>query len=531
MQSPLFAMARLPASHMFNRVLLIIVFPTLAYRMPDTMDDARPLHWPLCPHCVKTSLRSPFSAASYLATANRVFLTSNSTIGVEATWSGFEYKQLGQGFCVNQIGDHPHEINSNTRPSDVDMGNCQSQFPWSCVSDVDAGGNSLACAERCTLLPQCTGYVVNHSGWCGVIAEEGFYPSGNDQTALYSCFSKHRFKYNTSVTRGNVPKIIWTYWSDTAPSQSWNFRDLVRRVINGFRSLFALGNYDRPSIIELSQESWRLLNPEHELRMVTDDSLFQWIDKSDLPPKFDAMLAPHRADSVRLATVAKYGGVWIDASSIMLRPLSDILGKDGERQVFFTTDRLDHHGDARYERRIVPRSSYSENSFFAAPANDPFITRTNECFHNLLSELQPDGQARDLDISGSFSARQLEELKVSKIGPGGYLSMMACFYKTLDEDVGLMRHWQESPSVQQFNAMKGLFPHLCWGEDWSERLLKRVDAEIVETMTTEPERLLIKFRTEDREHISDSSEEQLRCRNSTLRELLVPAGLALPVCT
>jgi len=371
---------------------------------------------------------------------------------------------------------------------------------------------------------------VNHSGLCGVIAEEGFYPSGNDQTALYSCFSKHRFKYNTSVTPGNVPKIIWTYWSDTAPPFSWTFRSIARWVVNGFRSLFSLGSYERPSTIKLSQDSWRVLNPEYELRMITDDSLFQWLNKSDLPSTFDAMLASHRADSVRLATVAKYGGVWIDASSIMLRPLRDILGKDGERQVFFTTDRLDHQGDARYERRIVPRSSYIESSFFAAPANDPFITRTNECFHNLFSELQLFGHARDLDSSGSFSARQLEELKVLRIGPGGYLSILACFYKTLDEDAGLMRHWQESPSVQQFDAMKGLFPHLCWGKNWSERLLERIDAEIVEKMKAEPERLVIKLRGDDRAYFDASSEEQLRCRNSTLRELLVPAGLALPVC-
>ncbi|CAK0876567.1 unnamed protein product, partial [Prorocentrum cordatum] len=539
MQSPSSFMA-FQASHTLKLVPLLLDLPAMANRVFDTTEDStlhpidqrqRVLGLAFASDDTLITQRGKLSAqfrsaSSSLASVSGLPLTDFTSRG-EGQLSGIEYKQLGQGFCVNQNGDHPKELGNYTGTSNADARSCVSESPWSCVSDVDDVGRSPACAERCSSMPHCAGYVVKHSGLCGLIAEEGFLPSGGDSTSFYSCFSKHTFKYNTSVTPGKVPngrRILWSYWFDDA----WSVTGLTRWLGAAARTPLSSGSAGRPSVVQLSQDSWRALNPEYEVRMVTDETLFQWVDRSDLPPKFDVMLAAQRSDAVRLAVVAKYGGVWIDASSVMLRPLRDVLGEDGERQVFFSTDRLDHQGDARNERRIDPRTSYIESSFFAAPANDTFILRTNECFHTLFSEVAFNGQPQELDATEVFSGRQLEEMKVSRLN--GYLSIIACFYKTLDEDAGLMRQWQESPSLQKFDAMKGLFPHLMWGEDWPGRLLNRVDAELVEKLRNEPETLLLKFRQEDRGSLDGFSEEQLRCRASTLRELLVPAGLALPVC-
>lgn len=99
---------------------------------------------------------------------------------------------------------------------------------------------------------------------------------------------------------GRYPKIIWTLWQ-----QGWE---------------------DAPDIVRASLKSWRRHNPDWVVRALTEKTL-----PAVLPP--DALDRIYRAhayraafsDCIRIELLHRYGGVWVDATTICMNPLDDWL--------------------------------------------------------------------------------------------------------------------------------------------------------------------------------------------------------------
>ena len=90
--------------------------------------------------------------------------------------------------------------------------------------------------------------------------------------------------------KSKIPKIIWSYWNDE------NIPEITKKCIS----------------------TWRKHNPDYDIRVLTPKTASELI--GDM--KFKHNDSPQReSDYVRLMVLSKYGGVWCDASIIMIKPL------------------------------------------------------------------------------------------------------------------------------------------------------------------------------------------------------------------
>jgi len=125
-----------------------------------------------------------------------------------------------------------------------------------------------------------------------------------------------------------VPKIIWAYW-DTE---------------------------DIPEIVKLSIKSWKKKSPQYKINLMNQKNIENLIS---LPENWKTLPPYRQSDIIRLLLLEKYGGVWIDASTILLEDLDKFISKNNI--TFFTT----------------PKSSIDnpvfENWFISAPPNNNII--------------------------------------------------------------------------------------------------------------------------------------------------------------
>lgn len=135
-----------------------------------------------------------------------------------------------------------------------------------------------------------------------------------------------------------VPRIIWSYW-------------------NGASGLL-------PDVVAACRDSWRFWNPQWDIRMLDRASATMWLG---FDPYALAMTDSdaRAADVIRCCVVARYGGLWLDASVLLTAPLDGWVAPTG-----YTGFTIQY---------IKGRRVY-ENWAFAAPPGDPFVTAVRDGF-------------------------------------------------------------------------------------------------------------------------------------------------------
>jgi hypothetical protein len=112
------------------------------------------------------------------------------------------------------------------------------------------------------------------------------------------------------VRKATIPSIIWGYW--------------------------AQGFEQAPEIVHIAVESWKKHRGDLQIRLLDFKTLPDWLDMSDLPQTFDQLSHQKRANAIRLALLAKYGGIWLDSTVIVTRPLMPWVRKvQSENGLFF----------------------------------------------------------------------------------------------------------------------------------------------------------------------------------------------------
>merc|ERR1712032_538402 len=178
---------------------------------------------------------------------------------------------------------------------------------------------------------------------------------------------------------------------------------------------------------------------------------------------FEQLGVEHKTDTIRLALLEKHGGVWADATLLMLRPLDGFLGSDPSVRTFYSLGYVKAQRQFIWERR-VDFTQCVENWFLAAPPGDVLVARTRECVARVY---EAKADRVPLDWSGMFSRRQLSELHA--LGIDAYLSTHACIFKTLDEDAELWRWWRSS-NVRHIKANDTAFLFESFAKDTFLRL-------------------------------------------------------------
>ena len=139
-------------------------------------------------------------------------------------------------------------------------------------------------------------------------------------------------------TRYRIPHIFWAYWHDP---------DNV------------------PPIVNECFISWRRNYPTYSIIIVNGNTISKYISRDELPRKFDQIKAHQmRSDFIRLALLRKYGGVWIDASILMMKPISPVwLDHKYDLAVFYMP----------FQENKGRGKLVAENWFISAPKNSEII--------------------------------------------------------------------------------------------------------------------------------------------------------------
>ena len=138
-----------------------------------------------------------------------------------------------------------------------------------------------------------------------------------------------------------IPKIIWTYWD----------------------------NSNIPKLISFCIDSWKKYNPDYTINVLSSDNLHLYTDINIKNIKWNDSSA-RQSDIIRLIILEKYGGIWIDASTILTKPLNinDNFEFIGYYLEGFTTN---------------PKYPVIESWFFATIPHGNFISKWKNAFFKL----------------------------------------------------------------------------------------------------------------------------------------------------
>lgn len=407
------------------------------------------------------------------------------------------FMSLGAGFCTDHHGKHFTGLHDG----DGDK--------WT-AADVAADGSSEECLKKCLADVHCNGYATYGKKKCGLIRY--WYPSWADGKGDGHCFYRHEFIRNTTDIYSNqsapIPKVIWTYWENMAPNGS----DVVPAEL--------------PPLVSICIASWKLLNPDWDIRLLNESTKGEWLHKDDLPANYDEQRIEHKSDAVRIALLEMYGGVWMDATILLTKPLNHTLAADSNVHNFMNLATYPNQ-DKIHERR-VNYTNYVENWFIAAPPHDPVIHRTRKCVLELQTKMIP---WKPFAATGMFSVLELQEMV--SLGIDTYLSMHACFLRTIGEDVALW-YWYHSKRVNHIYALENglrLSSLIGWDKsaagEISRKFFQEFDDDVYGNLTA-PGVNMVKMSGRVRRHAGHLSTHLLWCKDTTFTTLLSDMGLEKP---
>ena len=249
-----------------------------------------------------------------------------------------------------------------------------------------------------------------------------------------------------------IPKIIWTYWND--------------------------GIDNAPPIVKSCVATWKCHNKDYEIRILTQDNYRQYLPDIDVFQLKHADSQQRISDFIRLHVLARYGGVWCDASIAMTKSLSWI-DRDAEFVGYylngFTTK---------------PEYPVIESWFFACRPNATFITLWRDEFMRLNEFEQIADYVEDIEKDTIIDNIQLRE----------YLAIHLAAQKVMQHRLSA----KDMSKLMLFEADSGPLSYLA-NADWSsEKALRDLCGK---STSEEP---LIKFRSGER-RVLEKDDELNKC--------------------
>jgi hypothetical protein len=144
-----------------------------------------------------------------------------------------------------------------------------------------------------------------------------------------------------------ITKKLWIYWH-----QGWD---------------------QAPSLVQQCKSSWIRLNPDYEIYVLDENSLFNYID---FPTGIDIRRKDLDIQKVsaliRSALLAKYGGAWTDATVVCTRPLSEWLEA--------------YYASQFFAFRVPGPDRLISNWFIAAESESTLLQRFHKNFFNFYAD-------------------------------------------------------------------------------------------------------------------------------------------------
>lgn len=182
----------------------------------------------------------------------------------------------------------------------------------------------------------------------------------------------------------DIPRVLWTYWPDAEP----------------------------PAFIRACLANWRRCAPAHELRLLNRADLARWLPA--LRADFDALPARQQMDWLRVHLLARHGGIWMDAASLLSRNLDWLHDTRRRRAADFVGFFTDRH-TTQPTRPLIDTclmASVPEGAFVTALAT-AYDRALDQGADTLLRGLSSDG--RRPRVAQGLSERLQQELPLSLI--------------------------------------------------------------------------------------------------------------------
>mmetsp|Transcript_28195 Transcript_28195/g.85144 ORF Transcript_28195/g.85144 Transcript_28195/m.85144 type:complete len:329 (+) Transcript_28195:99-1085(+) len=201
------------------------------------------------------------------------------------------------------------------------------------------------------------------------------------------------------------------------------------------------GPEQMPALFRMCVATWRHHNPDWDIRVLQKSDVYEFLSEADLPNRFDHMLSPQTcSDCLRLALLARYGGVWLDVSVLLQASLDELCWKavsSGDRAaaVFF---------HPKYGTEALGQQDFVESWFLATRAGNPFFLRWRDLLRELLhNRLDVNGLLehplyQGLDLAG------VDRLNCEFSPPFDfreYLAIHAMCHRLLETDAALQEQW------------------------------------------------------------------------------------------
>lgn len=199
-----------------------------------------------------------------------------------------------------------------------------------------------------------------------------------------------------SLTGEVRPQTIWGYWDQ--------------------------GYADMPDLFKLCVDSWRRCNPSWDVRILGREAVPEFLSDADLPNRFAEIQSPETAaDCVRLALLARYGGVWLDVSVILRSSLETLCW----RAIHARRHRAAAFFHPRYSSPEPGAQDFMETWFLAAIRGDPLVLQwrdlVKELMHNrtgvegLLTHPLYAGQGLDTPAQGEATEHLLGHAMLQRL--------------------------------------------------------------------------------------------------------------------
>lgn len=152
-----------------------------------------------------------------------------------------------------------------------------------------------------------------------------------------------------------IPRIIWMYW-------------------DGDKSLF----------VEKCIESWRVKNRDHRVIVLDRDNIGEYLTGIDIGGMRHAGRSVEVSDYVRLLVLERYGGIWVDASTVCNKSVNEWVHRLSPRYEYvgFMVSNRKYMGEFRrrgvgepYLGEDVRRKIMIESWFMAVERGSEFIRR------------------------------------------------------------------------------------------------------------------------------------------------------------
>ena len=240
------------------------------------------------------------------------------------------------------------------------------------------------------------------------------------------------------LSQSAFPRIIWMFWAQGDGK--------------------GLGFFRRACI-----QSWVCNNPAWRVVLLSVSSCFSFIATSDLPEKWQYLRWDVLSDAVRLALLARHGGVYVDISVVCTKPLDDWLNlsssaTDIDLEAFYYPKfgRSDH----------TNRGEFVENWFLASPKCSELMQRWHAAFLQFWKGRTDATQDGGLLASGMFKDIDLQAMREDQTN---YLTMHCCFKWLIDSDPFARQRWQTATALHSGDAAIGWIRELGGVEqNWNE---------------------------------------------------------------